>query len=35
MNLILNMLNFRCQQNIQMKMWTVVEYDSLELKEQT
>lgn len=35
MNLILNILNFRRQQNIQMKMWKAVEYGSLELKEQT
>lgn len=34
MNLILNILNLRSLQNIQMKMRRAVEHGSLELKEQ-
>lgn len=34
MNLVLNMPNFRCLQDIQMKIWKAVEYGGLESREQ-
>lgn len=34
MNLILNMPNFRCLQDIHRKMWKAVEYGGLELREE-